>query len=288
MSHCPNEVIRGPPWQSGVGIQRDHISNAIGHGGRSALDRNERGIGCSTEKPVEFVQLPPLSFPADPLAFALVPKASTMQDEEPFPSRRRAPVSLVEILDSVGQCGEEILVARHVFVGGVVPIGQEDEMEMALRIRQVVHLEPFDGLFYVRVGSEQRRYHDQGPQFGGHASSELELAKQPGWNAKSDEAIDQGHRDIGGGYEGEDSQEDEDRYANARAPGQEQRAGEHESSEEGVLSEIAGTCMGAPRAPDPDSHGDAMGHPLFEGPPAARHQVVSRVLLAPLGNGESI
>ena len=38
--------------------------------------------------------------------------------------------------------------------------------------------------------------------------------------------------------------------------------------------------MGAPRASDPDSHRDAKAQPPLERQPAARHQIVSRVLLA--------
>jgi hypothetical protein len=207
-----------------------------------------------------------------------------MQYDEPLPSFGRTPVSLVETGDPVGQRGEEVLVARHVLVGGVPPIGQEREMEMPPWIRQVVHLEPFEGLFDVRLAGEQGGHHDHGAQLGRHTASEFELAEQPGWHEKRDQAMDQGHRDIGGGHEGEHPQEDEDRYADSRAPAQPQRAGEHERSEDGNQSEVARSGMGPPCASDPDAHGDSKVQPSFERPPATRHQMVSGVLRAPLGS----
>jgi hypothetical protein len=195
-------------------------------------------------------------------------------------------VSVVETRDALGQLGEELLVPRHAFVGGVPPIGEQGEIEMALGIRQVVHLELLDRLFDALVAGEQPGYDDHGSHLGGHAASEVEFAEQPGWNDNRDQAMDQGHGDIGGGDEGENPQEDEDWYAHARAPGQEQRAGEKQGSEDGNQSEIAGCRMDAPRASNPDAHGEAVVQPLFERPPATRYQVVSRVLLSALGNGE--
>ena len=77
--YCPDEAVGGRPRKPGVGIQCDDVANAIGHGGHLAPDGNERGICGAPKKPIQFVQLPTFPFPADPLAFLLVPQAPAMQ-----------------------------------------------------------------------------------------------------------------------------------------------------------------------------------------------------------------
>ncbi len=103
-----------------------------------------------------------------------------MQDYESLPAAGWTPVSLVEARDLIGELGEEVLVAGRDLLGGVLPIGQEREVDVSGWIGQVVGLDPFDRLFDVRTAGEERRYDHHGPELGRHAARELELAQQPG------------------------------------------------------------------------------------------------------------
>ena len=145
-----------------------------------------------------------------------------MQHEEPLPPSGRALVLLIEARDAVDQGGEELIVSGHVLMAGVRPVGKEGKVEMPFGVRQVVHLEPLDLLFDVGPAGEKRGHDDHGSKLRRHSLGELELGVQPGCNEKRHQAMDQGYRDLRGGRETQDSQQDEDREARPGGPGEEQ------------------------------------------------------------------
>ena len=196
MRRCPDETVGSRLGKPGVGIEGDDVADPLGHHGRLPADRNERSALGAAKKPVQLVELASLSFPADPLAFLLVPETPAMQQEETAPSSRWTLVFLVEASDAVGQRGEEILVTGHVLAGCVRPVAQEGKMEIAFGICQVVDFEPLDLLFDVVVAREQHRHDDQGSKLRRHALGQLELGEQPGLNENRDQAMDEGHRDL--------------------------------------------------------------------------------------------
>ena len=79
--------------------------------------------------------------------------------------------------DPVGQLSEEVLVAGHVFVGSVPPVGQECEVDMPSGIRQEMGLELLDGLFDVRAARNQRGHDHHGFELRWHAVREIELTE---------------------------------------------------------------------------------------------------------------
>ena len=147
-----------------------------------------------------------------------------MQQKEPLPATGRTPVPQVEVRDAVGERGKEILVAGHPLIGRVRPVREEGKVEMAFGIRKIVHLEPLELPFDVGLAREQRGHDDQGPKLRGHALGELELGEQPGRNEKRYQAVDERHRDVRGGHQAEDPQQDEAPGGCPGGPGQEQKA----------------------------------------------------------------
>jgi hypothetical protein len=207
-----------------------------------------------------------------------------VEDQKPVLSIGRASVPLVETRDPVGQRAQEILVLRQVLTWCVLPVCQEREVEMAVGIRQVVDLESLDRLLHVLAAREQRGYDHHGAKFRRHTIGEVELSEQAWSDDRGHQAMDEGHRDVGGGHHREDAKENEDRNGCACAPGQEQRAGEDERGEDGDASEVSQHRMGAKRACDAGAPGDPVAQALLERPPATRQEVISRILLGALGH----
>jgi hypothetical protein len=142
------------------------------------------------------VELPSFPLPADPLAFQLVPETSAVQQEEACPAAGRSFVAHVETLDPLGQCGDQRLVAGHVFGGCVRPVGQEGEVEMALGVGQIVHFETLELLLEVGEAREQRGHGNQGSKLRRHALCEFELREPSGRKQGRDQAMNEGHRDL--------------------------------------------------------------------------------------------
>ena len=134
MGRCPNEAVRARLWKPRVGIQGEDEADPVGNRGRLSINGYEGGVRGASEKPVQLAELSSLPFPADPLAFLLVPETATMQQEETAPCAGWALVLLVEAPDAVRQRGEEVLVVGQVLAGRVGPVAQEGEVEMALGV----------------------------------------------------------------------------------------------------------------------------------------------------------
>ena len=251
--HRPDQAAGGSPGQPGVGIQCDDVAYALRDRGLPTVDWNERGVPGAAKKPVQLMELPAFSLPPDPLALLLVPETPTMQQKESLPAAGRTPVPRVEARDAVGQRGQEILVTGHPLIGRVRPIRKEAKVEMASGIREIVDLEPLERPLDVGLTREQRGHDDQGPKLRGHALGQLELGEQPGWNEKRNQPVDECHRDIRGGHQTEDPQQDEDPGGCPRGPGQEQKAGKQQCGEGRDRSQVTRDRVGAIGAAEPDS-----------------------------------
>src|SRR5581483_2912171 len=74
---------RHPARQPCVAVQRDAIAD-LGKDGHVADRHDEARIGGTAQQAIEFFDLPALAFPSHPEAFAFVPLAQTMKEEEPI------------------------------------------------------------------------------------------------------------------------------------------------------------------------------------------------------------
>ena len=96
-----------------------------------------------------------------------------MQKQKADAARRRA-VAQIEARDAFGRRRDERPVAFGVFVCGVGPVGNQREVQIAFRTREVMDLEPFDLLVYRLHGSQQRRHRDKRAQVRGNPVAQLE------------------------------------------------------------------------------------------------------------------
>ncbi len=97
----------------------------------------------------ELVQLAALPLPADPRAFALVPHAAAVREEESRTAARRGAVSRVETRDALARRRENGVVAGRLLAGRIVEVGDERVVHIAFGVRDEVHFEPLD--LFLRI-----------------------------------------------------------------------------------------------------------------------------------------
>jgi hypothetical protein len=171
-----------------------------------------------------------------------------------------------------------------VLVGCVGPVGEEGEVEMAFGVGQVVHLEAFELLLEVGPIREQRRHGDHGSKLRGHALCEFELGEASGWKQSGYQAMDEGHRDVRGGHQADDRQQEEGPGRRPRRRRDEQEPAELERAEDRDPSQVARDPVGAAGTGQPQARGRAEAQLPLEAASSLRDEVVPGVLLGVLGN----
>ena len=101
------------------------------------------GVGRAAQQPVQLVQLAALAFPADPPRFACVPDPPAMEQQEAVAAGRRA-IALVEPGDAGCRRFQQCRVAVDMLGRGIDPVGEQSEMQIAFRAREVVDLQTLD------------------------------------------------------------------------------------------------------------------------------------------------
>src|SRR5690349_12447227 len=119
------------------------------------------------------MKLAALAFPADPALLALIPDPASMQQQKSIAARRRA-MSRVEFSNACKRSVKQRLIAGIALVVGINPIGQQREMEIAIRACKIMYLEPFN-LLGDGVTRRQHRWNgDQGPQLLRYTGGKIE------------------------------------------------------------------------------------------------------------------
>ena len=153
MRHLADQPAHRVARQPRVGVERDDVADAGGHdAGGCAVDVDERRVGRAAQQPVQLVQLAALALPADPPSFAFVPDPPAMQQQEAVAAGRRA-VAPIEPRDALRRRGEQRRVALDVLGRGIGPVGEQREMKVAFRAREMVDLQPLDLLLDRRRAS---------------------------------------------------------------------------------------------------------------------------------------
>ena len=143
MSHLADQPQSGIARQPGVGIQREHITNARRHGRGRTVEGHERRIGRAAQQAIELVQLAALAFPAHPALLRGIEHPPAMQHQETRSTGGR-PVSHVERLDRPCGACQQLGVARTFGLRAVDAVEQQGENEIAAARRQVMDLQPLD------------------------------------------------------------------------------------------------------------------------------------------------
>ena len=132
MRHLADQALGGSARQPRIGVERDHVTDAGRHERRTAINRDKGRVGRAAQQSIQLVQFAALAFPSDPLSFPLVPDSPPMEQEESIAFRRRS-VTLIQARDPAGGGAEKLVVARRILSGGVAPVREQREAEIAVR-----------------------------------------------------------------------------------------------------------------------------------------------------------
>ena len=79
--------------------------------------------------------------------------------------------------------GEQSVVAFRVLGRGIDPVGEQREMKVAFRAREMMDLETLDLLLDRVACRQQRRHRDERAQMRGHAVAQLQSGQERGAEA---------------------------------------------------------------------------------------------------------
>ena len=208
VSHLADQSRDCIAWQSGIGIERDNVTDTARYVQWSTADRHERSIGRAAEKPVELAQLAPLALPSHPLVLARIEDAAPVQQKKAIAVGAR-PMPIVQTIDRFGGDREQMRVAVQALLVGIDAVRQQRKGEIAAGAAEVVDLQPFNLFQQISRAGQQRRHDDEGAQRGGHARLQIEPGQRDRTEGPCDAAIDEGRRDLGRreqGHQGEERQ----------------------------------------------------------------------------------
>ena len=112
---------------------------------------------------------------------------------------------------------QQRLIAVDMLGRSIQPVGEQSEMQIALRARQVVDLQTLDLLLDRRGRRQQRRHGDERAQMRGHATAKFQSRQQRRAEAPRHAAVHQRHRRVDGGDRAQDAEQA--RATPGRAPG---------------------------------------------------------------------
>ena len=279
MRHRADQTLDGLARQLGVRVEGDDVADVGRDAVPGAVHGHEAGVGRSAQQAIQLVQLSAFALPAHPHALAGVPEPPAMEEEEAVAAARPRAVTLVEPRDGLARRGEGVLVPRHLLRRRVGPVGQDGEAEIAVGIRQVMHLEPLD--LRRRLGGigEQGRDDDEGPQRGRHALAQVEPRQDRRRKEARERTIHERDHQIGRGNERQTSEREQDRRADARGGGPDEEGRQEACGEHGDRSEI-GRNRRPDEGPKPPAHrGTAEAEGLLEGRPPVTDEVVADVVV---------
>ena len=149
--------------------------------------------------------------------FQRIGDGGTRSGCSPRPARlpgRRAVVP-VEPRDALDCCRQQFVVAIDVLGVCVQPVGEQREMQVAVRTGEVVDFEALDLLLDRSPIGEQCRHGDKRAQMRRHAVGELQRRQEMGVEAETDRAIDQSDRRVEDGNRAEKRENDQRQGAEA-------------------------------------------------------------------------
>jgi hypothetical protein len=277
--HLSNQPLRDVAREPRVGVERDHVANAGRNDGRLTGLAQVGRVRVAAQQSVELVQLAAFALPPDPFAFAFIPDASAMEQEEALAIRRRF-VAEVEARDSRACRREQLVVAWRDLGDGVCPVREQSEADVATRSRQVMHFESLDLLLDFRAGREERGHHDQRAQARRHAGAQIEAGKRLRRELIRNDPVHQHDCRIRCGDQREQREHEQRGSRRRGSRGTQQRRGEQQCRDECNRSEITEDSCGGGRAYEPATQRRAESELALECRAPARDQVIARVLLA--------
>ncbi len=226
------------------------------------------------------MELAPLALPAHPDPLAIVPAPPPVEEEEALVPGVRHGVALVEARDPRPGHGQDVLVAGQGLRGRVRPVGEEGEADVAVRVREVVHLEPLDLLLELGGAGQQGGHDDQGAQGRRHPVAQLEARQGDRRERRRDAAVQQGDRQIRGRKDSCQAEQDQGHDARAGGPGGKEGRREKHQRQEGTGAQIAGRRAREIGAQQLARQRLAKSEGLLEGAAAVADEVIAGVASA--------
>jgi hypothetical protein len=159
-----------------VAVQRDDVARACsGPRQRAQIDEGGRaavigfGVGGLGQRGHQLLELAALALPADPASFAAAVATPPMQQQEP---RLGAGMTGVEFADLAHRLRQQSVVAPRVGGVGIRPVGQQRELRLFFRVRQVVQFEAVHQGVDGGAVAEHRGDHHQHAMFGRDAGGQ--------------------------------------------------------------------------------------------------------------------
>ena len=244
MRYRADQPIDGAARQPRVGVERDHVADVGRHpaqraratrgSSRARGTRDERRVRCAPKQTIQLVELPALALPPHPHLLALVPDPPAVEEEEPLA------VAPVQARDALARRRERLVITRHPLRGRVRPVGEDREADVAVGIRQVVHLEPLDLLIDLRAARQQGRHDDHGPQARRHALAQLESRQRARAEQRRDAAIHERDRQVRRRDEGQEPEQEQPRRSDPRDARMKEGQRENQSTDQDDAPEVSG------------------------------------------------
>ncbi len=147
-------------------------------------------------------------------------------------------MALVQLRDALARRGQQILVARHGFLGRVRPVREDGKPQVAVGVRQVVHFQPFHLLVDLAAIGQQRGNDHHGAERRRHTIAKLESWQSSGFHHGGHEAIHERYGQIRRRDDGEEAEHDENGWSHAGCPRGEEGQREQSQGEKADGTEI--------------------------------------------------
>ena len=200
MGHGADQTVDGASGQMRVGVEGDHVADGGGHVGPPG---EERRVVPPAQEMVQLVELPALALPTHPLAFRLIPDTSPMQYEEALTGVGSTTVAAVEARHPVDRCREEPIIFRHGLGGRVAPVGQEGEVNVTVRIGEVVDFQAIDMLLDLGLVGQKGGHHDERSRARRDTVAQFQARQGPRAQQIRDGTVDERDREVRGRDEGD-------------------------------------------------------------------------------------
>ena len=191
MVHLSDELGDGVTHQACVGVERHHVANILRHGvGARQIGR----VAVAAQQQVQLVQLAAFSFPAHPAAFSFVVEAAAMHEIEACLASEV--VASVEMGYLALGVFENLQVGRGFLRVAVLPVAEQGEVDLAVRIGQIVNFQIADEFIDIVALGDHAGHDDEGARLLRDAFLELVAGQAERFDEERHERVEQASRPL--------------------------------------------------------------------------------------------
>ena len=188
MSHLANKFLGGISRQQRIGIKHDNVTYSFRQVRRNI---QEGSVRRAAQKPVQLMKFAALAFPAHPHAFAGVPLAGAVQQQEPLVAMPE-----IELAYTLQGRVKQVPIVLHMLGGRIFPVADQGIEQLLVVIGEIVGLQPFHHFVYAMKTGDHDRHCDQGAVLGRDPVIECECRQYHRPHQLRYRVIDHGHRRV--------------------------------------------------------------------------------------------